>query len=88
MHVKKRSAGPAGSALVLLRYALAVAIPTVAVGVRRLHDAGLSGWFMLLMLVPVAGIALIVLVAEESKPGINTYPGLHATWTAPPPAGS
>ncbi|MYW66512.1 DUF805 domain-containing protein [Streptomyces sp. SID8379] len=70
-------------------YALAVTIPTVAVGVRRLHDAGHSGWFMLLVLVPLAGIALIVLLAKESKSEINTYaPGSQATWSPPPPAGS
>ncbi|MET9493897.1 DUF805 domain-containing protein [Streptomyces sp. NPDC006552] len=70
-------------------YALAVAVPTVAVGVRRLRDAGFSGWLMLLMLVPPAGaIALVVLHAKESKPEMRAYaPGPDAAWTASPPAG-
>ncbi|WP_353943425.1 DUF805 domain-containing protein [Streptomyces sp. HUAS MG91] len=71
-------------------YALAVTIPTVAAGVRRLHDAGHTGWLMLLVLVPLAGgIALIVLLAKESRPETNTYaPGLNTPWAAPPAGGS
>ncbi|WP_257998258.1 DUF805 domain-containing protein [Zhihengliuella halotolerans] len=49
--------------------ALATIVPSVAVIVRRLHDAGFSGFLALLGLVPVLGqIALLVLAALESKP--------------------
>ena len=41
--------------------AIGVLLPSLAVLVRRLHDANLSGWFALLCLVPVVG-ALVVLV--------------------------
>ncbi|WP_101759017.1 DUF805 domain-containing protein [Oceanicoccus sp. KOV_DT_Chl] len=42
-------------------YALAVLIPSIAVGIRRLHDTGRSGWWILIALVPLIG-ALILLV--------------------------
>ncbi len=51
---------------------LATLIPSLAAGARRLHDTDRSGWWQLLYFVPVIGwIALIVLLAQESKP--NRY---------------
>lgn len=49
-------------------YGLAVLVPTLAVGARRLHDTGRSGWWWLICLVPLIGfIWLIVLWCLESK---------------------
>lgn len=49
-------------------YGLAVFIPTLAVGVRRLHDTGRSGFWWFICLVPLIGfIWLIVLWCLESK---------------------
>ena len=46
-------------------YALAVVPPTLAAGIRRLHDTGRSGYNMLWMLLPViGGIILIVYLAQ------------------------
>ncbi|HCS22357.1 MAG TPA: DUF805 domain-containing protein [Alphaproteobacteria bacterium] len=39
---------------------LALAIPSLAVGARRLHDTGRSGWLQLLLLIPVAGLLVMV----------------------------
>jgi uncharacterized membrane protein YhaH (DUF805 family) len=53
---------------------LAVMIPSIACGIRRLHDIGKSGWYMLVALIPiVGGIWLIVLFATDSTPGPNEY---------------
>lgn len=41
---------------------LAVIIPYIAVAIRRLHDINLSGWWVLIALIPVAG-TLILLIA-------------------------
>ena len=49
-------------------YALATLLPSVGVTLRRLHDAGLSGWWILLALVPIANIVLIVMLCKESQP--------------------
>ncbi|MDE5814883.1 MAG: DUF805 domain-containing protein [Alistipes sp.] len=49
-------------------YSLAVLVPSLAVGVRRLHDTGRSGWWWLIAFVPVIGIIwLVVLWCLESK---------------------
>lgn len=42
-------------------YTLAVLIPSIAVSVRRLHDRDKSGWWLLLLLVPLIG-AIVILV--------------------------
>lgn len=54
-------------------YELAVTIPTLAVGVRRLHDAGHSGWWLLIALIPLGLIWLTVLWAEAGDEGPNKY---------------
>ncbi|WP_010523027.1 DUF805 domain-containing protein [Aquimarina agarivorans] len=55
-------------------YSLAVALPSLAVVVRRLHDIGKSGWFFLIILIPLIGaIWLIVLLCQDSEPGPNEY---------------
>ena len=55
-------------------YSLAVLVPGLAVAVRRLHDVNKSGWFYLLILLPVIGwIWLIVLFCTEGDKGTNEY---------------
>jgi len=55
-------------------YALVTFIPSLAVGVRRLHDTGKSGWFLLIALIPLIGsIWLIVVLATEGVKGPNEY---------------
>lgn len=54
-------------------YALAVLLPSIAVAIRRLHDTGRSGWWLLLTLVPVAGIVVIVFLVLDSQPGENEH---------------
>jgi len=49
-------------------FGLAMLLPELAVGARRLHDTGRSGWWQLLLLLPVIGlIILIVFWVQESK---------------------
>ena len=55
-------------------YGLAVLIPGIAVGIRRLHDTGKTGWWLLIVLIPLVGIiVLIVFWATDSTPGANDY---------------
>ena len=55
-------------------YALGVFIPTLAVSVRRLHDTGRSGLWLLIGLVPLIGfIVLLVFFVQDSVPGQNQY---------------
>jgi uncharacterized membrane protein YhaH (DUF805 family) len=55
-------------------YVLAALVPGWAVGARRLHDTGKSGWWWLIALVPFVGaIILIVFWVTDSQPGDNQY---------------
>lgn len=60
--------------LVYYLYTLAVLVPSLAVGVRRLHDTGKSGWFLLVALIPILGaFALLYFYTVEGDDGPNTY---------------
>jgi uncharacterized membrane protein YhaH (DUF805 family) len=60
--------------LLLIIYLLAVFVPGLAVAVRRLHDTGRSGWWLLIALVPfVGGIIFLVFAVQDSTPGENEY---------------
>jgi len=52
---------------------LALFIPSIAVGARRLHDVGKSGWFQLLWVVPIFGWALLIWWAVTPSTGPNDY---------------
>ena len=63
-----------GFQLLTLIYGLAVLLPGIAVGIRRLHDTGKSGWWLLIALIPLVGIiVLIVFWATDGQPGPNQY---------------
>ena len=69
--------------LLSILFSLATFLPSIAVGVRRLHDIGRSGWWLLIGLVPLIGaIVLIVWFATKSQDGGNDYgPDPHGFWT-------
>ena len=57
-----------------LLYGLATFIPGIAVGVRRLHDVGKSGWWYLIALIPlIGGLYLLYLFIQDGTPGSNEY---------------
>ena len=65
-------------------YTLAMILPLIALAVRRLHDTGRSGWWLLIGLVPLIGpIVLIVFYVTDSQPGTNQY-GPNPKESAPP----
>ena len=43
-------------------FAIAIALPLLAAGSRRLHDSGKSGWWQLFILAPIAGIILLMIL--------------------------
>lgn len=53
---------------------LATFLPSIAVGVRRMHDLDRSGWWLLLYLVPVIGwIVLIYWQCSKGTEGPNRF---------------
>ncbi|WP_268939937.1 DUF805 domain-containing protein [Parahaliea maris] len=55
-------------------YSLAVFLPSLAVAVRRLHDIGRTGWWLLIAFIPLVGlIVLLVFYCLDSQPGDNEY---------------
>ncbi|MFM1887044.1 MAG: hypothetical protein RL026_2201 [Pseudomonadota bacterium] len=53
---------------------LALLLPGIAVSMRRLHDIGKSGWWLLLALIPIVGwIILIVFACQPGTSGGNAY---------------
>ncbi|MCD4688933.1 MAG: DUF805 domain-containing protein, partial [Desulfuromonadaceae bacterium] len=66
--------GEGGLGLLSILYTLAVLMPALGVSVRRLHDTGRSGWWLLISLVPlVGGIVLLVFMVLDSQAGTNQY---------------
>ncbi len=63
---------------------LALVIPSTAVGTRRLHDIGKSGWFQLLWLVPVIGWALLIYWDVQPSAPSNEYGGRPIIVDSPP----
>ena len=62
-----------GTGLVGAIASLALLLPTLGVGVRRLHDTGRSGWWLLIGLIPLIGaIVLLVFFVQDSHPD-NQY---------------
>lgn len=53
---------------------LALLLPSLGMGVRRLHDINKSGWWLLISLIPLIGsIVLIIFAAQKGDAGENKY---------------
>jgi uncharacterized membrane protein YhaH (DUF805 family) len=53
---------------------LGLLIPTLALTIRRLHDIGKSGWWFLIVLIPIIGaLVLIYFYVQDSQAGSNIY---------------
>ena len=60
--------------IIFLIILLGLLIPTISIGVRRLHDIGKSGWFWFFIFIPcVGGLILLIWAIEDSQPGDNQY---------------
>jgi len=64
----------AGLGFISLVFALAVFLLALAVTIRRLHDTGRSGWWVLFSFVPVIGfLVLLFFMVQDSEAGANRY---------------
>jgi uncharacterized membrane protein YhaH (DUF805 family) len=63
-----------GTGLLSGLFALGTLLPGIAVGVRRLHDTGRSGWWLLVSFIPlIGGLVLLVFLVRDSQPGDNAW---------------
>lgn len=53
--------------------ALGLFIPSLAAGVRRMHDTGRSGWLLLISLIPLVGLLVIFWLASETEFKVNKW---------------
>lgn len=54
-------------------YSLAVLVPSLAVSVRRLHDTGRSGWWILINVIPILGQLVYLVFLLQDSQGANQY---------------
>ena len=55
-------------------FTLGLLLPSLGVGVRRLHDTDRSGWWILIGVIPIVGwIAIIVMLAQDGTPNRNRF---------------
>jgi uncharacterized membrane protein YhaH (DUF805 family) len=74
LYVAKATGGPPTLAEYLVDfYSLLILIPSLAVSVRRLHDVGMTGWWVLLNFVPLGGLVLLYFFCQDSQSGENAY---------------
>lgn len=67
-------AGTLGYGPLSLVVMLAILVPSIAVSVRRLHDTGRSGWWLLLVFLPIiGGLVLLIFFVLEGTKGPNEY---------------
>lgn len=64
---------PEISGMAVMVASLALLLPSIAVGVRRLHDIDKSGWWMLLMIVPIVSLLLIIFFVKKGTDGPNRF---------------
>jgi uncharacterized membrane protein YhaH (DUF805 family) len=62
-----------GSRIVSVITTLALLLPGIAVGFRRLHDVGRSGWWILIALVPLIGAIVLLVFALQPSEGPNRF---------------
>lgn len=52
---------------------LALAIPSISVTARRLHDTGRTGWWQLISLIPLIGIIVLIVFLVQDSHEDNEY---------------
>ncbi len=63
----------AGIGLLSALFIFAHLIPSIAVSIRRLHDIGRSGWWYLLVFIPVAGPLVLLFFSVQDSTEDNEY---------------
>lgn len=54
-------------------FSLGLFLPTLAIGARRLHDTGRSGWWQLIGLIPIIGVIVLIVFYCQDSEADNQY---------------
>ncbi len=71
--IDKRIMPNSGVQVLNTLYSLAVLVPSLAVSVRRLHDTGRSGWWILVNVIPILGQLVYLVFLIQDSQGANQY---------------
>ena len=52
---------------------LALLVPSISIGTRRLHDTGRSGWWQLIYFVPLIGLIVMIVFLTQDSHDANEY---------------
>ncbi len=67
------NSSPGGFSPLYSLFGLATVLPSLAVGIRRLHDIDRTGWWLLLALTGVGAFVLIYWACQKGTPGPNRF---------------
>lgn len=68
-----------GESPLIMIYQFGVALPSVAVGVRRMHDTGKSGWWLL---VPIVNFVIAIMEGDHGPNEYGEDPKQIVAWDA------
>ena len=54
-------------------YSLVLLLPSISVAARRLHDVGKSGWWQLIVLIPLIGAIILIFFLVKDSHDDNDY---------------
>lgn len=65
--------GVLGTMLLSAAFSLGMLIPSISCAARRLHDTGRSGWWQLLVLIPLIGALVVLFFLVQPSQEDNDY---------------
>ena len=72
-----------GMGFIAMIFTFALFIPSISIATRRLHDTGRSGWWQLILFIPVIGLIILIVFLsqdghDENDYGVNPKVGVPA----------
>jgi len=64
-----------GMDIIAMIVGLALLVPSISIGTRRLHDTGRSGWWQLIYFVPLIGLIVMIVFLSQDSHDENDYGG-------------
>ncbi len=71
--ILQRAISDSSSGVITGIVSLALILPTLAVGARRLHDTSRSGWWLLIGLIPIIGTIVLIVFWVQDSHGDNQH---------------